>query len=53
MQEVHIYNYLDKLKQLRKVCRTRSLVKSSKSIKETQVVSLIELPDEYIGLDTV
>ena len=49
-----IYNLFRQVKAASdKFIELGSLVKSSKSIKETQVVSTVVLPDEYIGLDSV
>ena len=49
-----IYNLFKQVKAASdKFIELGSLVKSSKSIKETQVVSNVVLPDEYIGLDSV
>jgi len=49
-----IYNLFRQVKATAdKFVELGSLVKSSKSIKETQVVSTIALPDEYIGLNNV
>ena len=49
-----IYNLFRQVKAASdKFIELGSLVKSSKSIKETQVVSNVVLPDEYIGLDSV
>ena len=48
-----IYNLFKQLKVAsEKYSELKSLVKTSKSIKETQVVSTIVLPDEFIGLST-
>ena len=49
-----IYNLFKQLKvEVGKFTELKSLVKTSKSIKETQVVSSVSLPDEFIGLDDV
>jgi len=49
-----IYNLFKQLKvEAGKFTELKSLVKTSKSIKETQVVSSVSLPDEYIGLYNV
>ena len=49
-----IYNLFKQLKlEAGKFTELISLVKTSKSIKETQVVSSVSLPDEYIGLYNV
>ena len=49
-----IYNLFKQLKvEAGKFTELKSLVKTSKSIKETQVVSSVSLPDEFIGLDDV
>lgn len=49
-----IYSLFKQLKvEAGKFTELKSLVKTSKSIKETQVVSSISLPDEYIGLYNV
>ena len=48
-----IYNLFKQLKtKPEKFTELKSLVKTSKSIKETQVVSTIALPNEYISLST-
>tara|TARA_R110000803_G_scaffold36561_1_gene78554 strand:- start:111 stop:1040 length:930 start_codon:yes stop_codon:yes gene_type:complete len=48
-----IYNLFKQLKVAsEKYSELKSLVKTSKSIKETQVVSTIALPDEFISLYT-
>ena len=48
-----IYNLFKQLKVIpEKYSELKSLVKTSKSIKETQVVSTIALPDEFISLYT-
>ena len=49
-----IYNLFKQVKAASdKFIELGSLVKSSKSIKETQVVSTVALPDEYISLNNV
>ena len=49
-----IYNLFKQVKAAAdKFVELGSLVKSSKSIKETQVVSSVALPTEFIGLDNV
>jgi DNA primase len=49
-----IYNLFKQLKtDISKFTELKSLVKTSKSIKETQVVSSVVLPNEYIGLNNV
>jgi len=49
-----IYNLFKQLKvEAGKYTELKSLVKTSKSIKETQVVNSISLPNEYIGLYNV
>jgi hypothetical protein len=49
-----IYNLFRQVKAASdKFVELGSLVKSSKSIKETQVVSTVTLPDEYISLNNV
>ena len=49
-----IYSLFKQLKvEAGKFTELKSLVKTSKSIKETQVVSSVSLPDEYIGLNNV
>ena len=49
-----IYNLFKQLKvEAGKFTELKSLVKTSKSIKETQVVSSVSLPNEYIGLYNV
>ena len=49
-----IYSLFKQLKvEAGKFTELKSLVKTSKSIKETQVVSSVSLPDEYIGLYNV
>ena len=49
-----IYNLFKQLKvEAGKFTELKSLVKTSKSIKETQVVNSVSLPDEYIGLYNV
>ena len=49
-----IYSLFKQLKaDVSKFTELKSLVKTSKSISETQVVSSISLPDEYIGLNNV
>ena len=46
-----IYNLFKQLKvEAKKFSELKSLVKTSKSIKETQVVSSVTLPNEYISL---
>jgi len=48
-----IYNLFKQLKvETSKFSELKSLVKTSKSIKETQVISTVSLPDEYISLST-
>ena len=48
-----IYQLFKQLKvDSSKITELKSLVKTSKSIKETQVVSTVSLPDEYISLST-
>lgn len=48
-----IYNLFKQLKvESGKYNELNSLVKTSKSIKETQIVNSISLPDEYISLST-
>lgn len=54
MRGTTIYNLFKQLKvEAGKFTELKSLVKTSKSIKETQVVSSVSLPDEYIGLYNV
>ena len=49
-----IYNLFRQLKaDVSKFTELKSLVVTSKSIKETQVVSSVALPNEYIGLNNV
>ena len=49
-----VYNLFRQVKAASdKFVELGSLVKSSKSIKETQVVSTVALPDEYISLNNV
>jgi len=49
-----IYNLFKQLKvEAGKFTELKSLVKTSKSIKETQVVNSVSLPDEYISLYNV
>ena len=49
-----IYSLFKQLKSIpEKFTELKSLVKSSKSIKETQVVSSVVLPTEYISLNNV
>ena len=49
-----IYSLFKQLKtDISKFTELKSLVKTSKSIKDTQVVSSIVLPNEFIGLDNV
>ena len=49
-----IYSLFKQLKaDVSKFTELKSLVKTSKSISETQVVSSVSLPDEYIGLNNV
>jgi DNA primase len=49
-----IYSLFKQLKvDISKFTELKSLVKTSKSIKETQVVSSISLPNEYISLNNV
>jgi DNA primase len=49
-----IYNLFKQLKtDISKFTELKSLVKTSKSIKETQVVSSVVLPTEYISLNNV
>jgi len=49
-----IYNLFKQLKvDISKFTELKSLVKTSKSIKETQVVSSVMLPNEYISLNNV
>ncbi len=49
-----IYNLFKQLKtDVSKFTELKSLVKTSKSIKETQVVSSVVLPTEYISLNNV
>ena len=49
-----IYSLFKQLKTIpEKFAELKSLVKSSKSIKETQVVSSVVLPTEYISLNNV
>jgi len=49
-----IYSLFKQLKiDTSKFTELKSLVKTSKSIKETQVVSSVTLPDEYISLNNV
>jgi len=49
-----IYSLFKQLKvEAGKFTELKSLVKTSKSIKETQVVSSVSLPNEYIGLNNV
>ncbi len=49
-----IYSLFKQLKvDVSKFTELKSLVKTSKSIKETQVVSSVSLPNEYIGLYNV
>lgn len=49
-----IYSLFKQLKvEATKFTELKSLVKTSKSIKETQVVSSVSLPNEYIGLYNV
>ena len=51
MRGTTIYNLFKQLKvEAGKFTELKSLVKTSKSIKETQVVSSVSLPDEYISL---
>ena len=51
MRGTTIYNLFKQLKvEAEKFTELKSLVKTSKSIKETQVVTSISLPDEYISL---
>lgn len=48
-----IYNLFKQLKvESGKFTELKSLVKTSKSIKETQVVNSVSLPDEYISLSS-
>ena len=48
-----IYHLFKKLKApLEKINEAKSLISTSKSIKETQVVSTVALPNEYISLST-
>ena len=49
-----IYSLFKQLKvDISKFTELKSLVKTSKSIKETQVVSSVSLPNEYISLNNV
>lgn len=49
-----IYSLFKQLKvDVNKFTELKSLVKTSKSIKETQVVSSVSLPNEYISLNNV
>ena len=49
-----IYNLFKQLKtDVSKFTELKSLVKTSKSIKETQVISSVTLPTEYISLNNV
>ena len=49
-----IYSLFKQLKvDVSKFTELKSLVKTSKSISETQVISSVSLPDEYIGLNNV
>ncbi len=49
-----IYSLFKQLKAIpEKFTELKSLVKTSKSIKETQVVSSVSLPNEYISLNNV
>ena len=49
-----IYSLFKQLKvDVSKFTELKSLVKTSKSIKETQIVSSVSLPDEYISLNNV
>ena len=51
MRGTTIYNLFKQLKvEAGKFTELKSLVKTSKSIKETQVVNSVSLPDEYISL---
>ena len=54
MRGTTIYNLFRQLKaDVSKFTELKSLVVTSKSIKETQVVSSVALPNEYIGLNNV
>ena len=54
MRGTTIYNLFKQLKvDSSKIGELTSLVKTSKSISETQVVSSVALPPEFIGLDNV
>jgi len=51
MRGTTVYNLFKQLKvEAGKFTELKSLVKTSKSIKETQVVNSVSLPDEYISL---
>jgi len=51
MRGTTIYNLFKQLKvEAGKFTELKSLVKTSKSIKETQIVNSVSLPDEYISL---
>ena len=51
MRGTTIYNLFKQLKvEAGKFTELKSLVKTSKSIKETQVINSVSLPDEYISL---
>jgi DNA primase len=53
MRGTTIYNLFKQLKvEAGKFTELKSLVKTSKSIKETQIVTSISLPDEYISLSS-
>lgn len=48
-----LYSLFKQLKvESNKFAELKSLVKTSRSIKETQVISTVSLPDEYISLST-
>ena len=54
MRGTTIYNLFKQLKaEVGKFTELKSLVKTSKSIKDTQVVSSVVLPTEYISLNNV